>query len=54
VRECGQISGSAGGVGSALGLKRRGDGILRWVDLGWHLELQHLPYSGGVAALNGM
>src|SRR5208283_5231774 len=28
--------------------------VLRQVDLWWRLELQHLPYPGGVPALSGM
>jgi hypothetical protein len=38
----------------AVRLEWRTDRVLRWLGLGRRLELQHLPYSGGVVALSGM
>src|SRR5208337_2220608 len=34
--------------------KWRNDGVLRRIELGWRLELQHLPHSSGVVALRWM
>ena len=35
-------------------LKWRDDGLLRRVDFEWRLQLQHLPYPGGIVALRGV
>jgi hypothetical protein len=52
--QCGQISGSIGGIGFGAWIEQRGDGLRRWIDLEWRLELQHLPHAGGVVALRWM